>query len=118
MKQLCMLIAGVLLAAVVAANTPPEVRITTVDEAGDGAAKELQIAFDYRDADGDELSIDLDASADNGANWDLVTVATVAGDTQVQATDAWQAGVLTWAAGQDWPEGYSDEMKLRLTAHG
>ena len=97
-------------------HAAPEVEITGVSVSGTSAETAVQVLFRYRDADGGTLAMSLQASSDNGANWDRVTVVTVNGDQSVSATASWQSGALTWAAGVDWPGQYSNQMKVKVIA--
>lgn len=98
------------------ANTAPEIEVTGLSQSGAGASKAVTVDFRYRDAEGDGLTISVRASADAGATYDVVPVASVSGDTQVQATSTYQSGSVTWTAGLDWPSQYSSQMKLKLEA--
>jgi len=96
-------------------NHPPEVEITGLRQAGAGRATVVHVDFRWRDVDADALTVTLQASADNGATW-AVPVATLAGDTAVTGAAAWQEGTVSWSAGADWPEHYSEQMKVKLIA--
>ncbi len=104
-----------LLAVAAAAQAAlPEAEVLGVSVSGTGAQTTVQVNFRYRDADGDALSVNLEASSDDGASWGVVPVNSLTGDRNVSASGAWQQGALAWAAGVDWPNQVSSQMRVRV----
>lgn len=103
-----------LVTAATAQAALPEAEVLGVSVSGTGAQTTVQVNFRYRDADGDALAVGLEASSDDGASWGVAPVNTLTGDRNVDASGAWQQGALEWAAGVDWPNQVSSQMRVRV----
>ncbi len=98
----------------IAQNTAPEVEITEITQSGISTEKIVTVFFNFRDVDHDPLTVKLNVSTDAGATWDTELARTLSGDTFVMASPSWQFGAITWLAGQDWPDQFSDQMKIEI----
>ncbi len=114
--RLLILASALIALAVTGLAADPQVEVTGISVTGSGGATVVNVSYRYLDADSDALVIGLQASADDGATWDVMPVLSLTGDTSVQATAAWTDGTLQWAAGTDWLGQFSDQMRVRVTA--
>jgi len=97
-------------------SVPMKLEIININVSGSGESTAVNIDYRYRDARNSQLSISVQASGDNGAQYIKVPVATLQGDLLVQANANWQNGKITWSAGNDWPNQHSTQLKLKLGA--
>ncbi len=96
-----------------AQNQTPVASNLTFAQRTDGSYK-VDIYYDVTDADGDTLTIAIQASNDAGTTWDFAIIS-VTGDVGTNITSGTQKHIV-WDFDADHTEYYSDQIKLKIIA--
>jgi len=94
------------------ANSPPAVTNVTAQQiAGTGL---VRVTYDVEDTDGDQVTVRLICSSDNGGTFDLLPT-TVSGDIN-EPMSAGTGKQITWDAAHDYPGRYWEQVVAKVIA--
>ena len=112
-NMICLILLLLISLAASAQNQPPEVTNVTFEQRTDGSFK-VDIYYDLYDADGDEMTVSMEVSNDEGQTYDFAATL-LTGDVGEGITSG-TGKQIVWDFGSEHPDYFSDQIKLKIIA--